>query len=99
MRIAVPHNTTKDRARQIIEQRIGDLTRQFGHQADDLQQDWFGDTLRFKGKARGLTLEGSVEVTDQVVIIDGKLPLIAKPFEGRIRQTVESEAERMFRTA
>lgn len=99
MRIAVPHNTTKDRARKIIEQRIGDLTRQFGHHADDVQQDWFGDTLKFRGKARGLTVEGTVEITDQVVIIDGKLPLIAKPFEGRIRQTVESEAERMFRTA
>lgn len=86
-------------ARQRVEQRLGQLLGQFGHQADDLQHEWAGDTLRFKGKARGLSVEGTVEITDAAVIIDGKLPFIAKPFEGRIRQAVEQEAERMFRTA
>ena len=55
--------------------------------------------MRFKGKARGLSVEGTVEVTDTEVIIHGKLPLLAKPFEGKIKQTVQLEAERMFRTA
>jgi hypothetical protein len=32
------------------------------------------------------------------VIIDRKLPLLAKLFESRIRHTVEREAESMFRT-
>ena len=58
-----------------------------------------GDILDFKGKARGLSVQGTVEVTDGEVIIDAKLPFIAMPFEGRIRQTVEQEAEKMFRTA
>ena len=57
------------------------------------------DTLRFKGKARGLSVEGTVEVTDAAVIVDGKLPMMAKMFEGRIRQAVEREADAMFRTA
>lgn len=99
MRIAVPHNTTKDNARRIVEQKIGELLRSFGSHADEAQHEWSGDLFRFKGKARGFHVEGSVEITDQVVILDGKLPLIAKPFEGKIRQTVEAEAERMFRTA
>lgn len=99
MRIAVPHHSTKDKARQRVEQRIGQLLGQFSHHADDLQHEWTGDTLHFKGKARGLSIDGTVEVTNAEVIIDAKLPLIAKPFEGRIRQTVEQEAEKMFRTA
>ena len=99
MRIAVPHNTSKEMARQRVEQKIGQLLGEFSHHAGDLKHDWSGDTLRFKGKARGLAVEGTVEITDAEVIIDGKLPLIAKPFEGRIRQAVEQEAERMFRTA
>lgn len=98
MHIAVPHNTTKDLARQRVEQKLGQLLGQFGQHAEDLHHEWTGDTLRFKGKARGLSVEGTVEVTDADVVIDGKLPLIAKPFEGRIRQAVEQEAERMFRT-
>lgn len=99
MRIAVPHNTSKDMARQRVDQRLAQLLGQFGHQADELDHEWAGDTLRFKGKARGLSVSGTVEITDAAVIIETKLPLIAKPFEGRIRQAVESEAANMFRTA
>ena len=99
MRIAVEHRTTKDMARQKVEQRLAGLLAPFGGQAEEMEHDWFGDTLRFKGKARGLKVEGTVEVTDAAVIIDGKLPLIALPFEGRIREAVQREADSMFRTA
>ncbi|MBV8519974.1 MAG: polyhydroxyalkanoic acid system family protein [Acidobacteria bacterium] len=97
MRIAVPHHTTKTVARQKVEQRLGQLLGQFGGHADEVQHDWSGDTLRFKGKARGLSVEGTLEVTDSDVVISSKLPLIAMPFEGKIRQAVEKEAESMFR--
>src|SRR5204862_2930474 len=42
---------------------------------------------------------GTLEVTDAAVVIDVKLPLLAKPFESRIRQTVERELEALFKTA
>lgn len=98
MRVAVSHNTTRDNARRIVEQKLGQMLSQFGSRAD-VEHAWEGDMLRFKGKASGFSVEGTLEVTDQVVIIDGKLPLMAKPFEGRIRSTIEREAESMFRTA
>ena len=99
MRIAVEHQTTQSKARAIVERKIGQLLAQFGDRAGDVHHEWSGNTLRFKGKARGMTVEGTVEITDEAVIIDGKLPLLARPFESRIRQTVEREAEAMFRTA
>ena len=97
MRIAVPHHSTKDMARARVEEKLGQLLAQFGGQAEDFQHEWAADTLAFKGKARGMALEGTVEVTDADVVIDAKLPLIAKPFEGRIREVVEKETEKMFR--
>ena len=99
MRIAVPHNTTKDMAREKVEQRLSSLLSQFGGRAEELKHEWLGDTLQFKGKARGLKLEGTVEITEADVIIDGKLPLMALPFESRIREAVQREADSMFRTA
>lgn len=99
MRIAVDHNTSKEIARQKVEQRLGQLLSQFGGHAEDMEHEWLGDTLRFKGKARGLKVEGTVEVTDAAVIIDGKLPLIAMAFEGKIREAVQREADSMFRMA
>ena len=99
MRIAVPHNTTKENARRKVEQRLGQLLEQFGGHAEDVSHEWVGDTLQFKGRAKGFALKGSAEVTDADVIIDAKLPLLAMAFEGRIREAVQREADSMFRTA
>lgn len=98
MRIAVEHKTSREIARRKVENRLGQLLSQFGGHADDLHHEWFGDTLRFKGKAKGLSVEGTVEVTDAAVVIDSKLPLVAKMFEGRIREAVQREADAMFPT-
>ena len=99
MRIAVPHHTTREAAKKIVEKRLDDLHQQYGHYATDIDQTWHGDRLDFSLKARGFTGKGTLEVTDTDVIIDGKLPLIAKPFEPRIKSTVEREADQMFRKA
>lgn len=99
MRIAVPHHTTRTNARTTIEQKLTALLNQFGGKVEDLQHQWTGDTLEFKGKARGFHVQGSVEVTDQEIILEGKLPLMALPFEPKIKEAVKREAENMFRLA
>lgn len=99
MRITVPHNTSKANARQLVEKRLDDLQRQYGSQASDIDKNWNGDTLAFEVKARGFTGKGTVEITDSEVILDGKLPLLARPFEPRIKAAVEQEAAQLFRKA
>jgi len=96
MKIIVPHHTTREEARKIVDRRLGELLTQYGHYASDSQLTWSGDRLNFSGKARGFSASGTIEITDTEVIIDGKLPLIAKPFEPRIKSTVEREAAAMF---
>ena len=99
MRIECPHKTTRAKARRIIEDRLKNLQQEYGQHANDLDHRWQGDTLHLSFKAKGMSAKGTLEITDTDVIIDGKLPLLAKPFESRIRGTVEREAESMFRTA
>lgn len=99
MRVTVPHHTTKEEARKKIDRRLGDLLSQYGHYLSESQTSWSGDRLDFSGKAKGFSASGTVEITDTEVVIEGKLPLIAKPFEPRIRHTIEREAESMFGTA
>lgn len=96
MRIVVPHHTDKATARNKINERLGQLLGQFGHFLGDSKHEWNGDTLTFSGNAKGFKVSGSLEVTDENVIIEGKLPLLAKPFEPRIKSSVEKEAEAMF---
>ena len=92
MRIAVPHHTTKENAKSIVEKRLADLETQYGSYASDMDKHWTGDVLSFAVKAKGIGGKGTLEVTDSEVIVEGKLPLIAKPFESRIRSAVEREA-------
>lgn len=99
MRLAIPHFTTRENARRIIQQRLDVAVRQYGNFADDLSHSWQGDVLSFTVKARGISASGTVDVTDKEVIIDGKLPLMALPFEGRIKTAVKQEAESLFRQA
>ena len=99
MRIAVPHHTTKASARSRVEEKLSALLAQFGGRADELQHDWSGDTLTFKGKAKGFSVSGTVEITETEIIIDGKLPFMAIPFEPKIREAVKREADAMFRPA
>jgi putative polyhydroxyalkanoate system protein len=98
MRIAIPHQTTKTKARHTIETKVTKLLSQLGGHVTDLEQEWVGDTLEFKGKARGFHIEGTVEVTDDEIVVNGKLPFMAKPFEPKIREAVKKEAESLFRT-
>jgi putative polyhydroxyalkanoic acid system protein len=97
MRIAVPHRTDKTTARLKIETRLHELLAVYGHYLSDVDHYWEGDRLVFAGKAKGMKANGTVDVTDSEVIIDGKLPLLARPFEPRIKNTIEREAEAMFR--
>jgi len=96
MRIAIPHHSDQETARRKINERIAALFAQYGHYLSDSEHRWDGNTLYFSGSAKGFKASGTVEVTDAEVIIDGKLPLVAKPFEPRVRSAIEKEASAMF---
>lgn len=99
MRIALAHNTDKSTARRKIEERLEQILATYGQYLSESTHRWEGDRLVFSGKAKGMKADGTVDITDSEVIIDGKLPLLAKPFEPRIKSTIEREAAAMFRTA
>ena len=99
MRIAVPHHPDRATARKKIEEKRQQALATYGHYLSDHDHRWEGDRLFFSGKAKGMKADGTVEITDSEVIIDGKLPLLAKPFEPRITSQIEREAAAMFRTA
>ena len=96
MRVTVPHHTDKETARRKVEARLQQLLTQYSDYLSNVDQRWEGDRLVFSGSARGFKANGTLEVTDSEVIIDGKLPLIARPFESRVKSTIEREVADMF---
>jgi hypothetical protein len=96
MQVTVPHHTDKATARRKIDERIAQLFGQYAHYLNESSHQWEGDRLVFAGTAKGFKASGTIEITDTEVIIDGKLPLIARPFEPRVKSTIEREAASMF---
>jgi len=96
MHTAVPYHTDRETARRRIDQRLDQLLAQYSHYLTGHEKRWEGDTLHFSGSARGFKASGTLQLTETEVVIDGKLPLIAKPFEPRIKNTIEREAAAIF---
>jgi hypothetical protein len=96
MRVTISHHTDKETAKRKINERLGQAMAQYGHYLSDSTHTWDGDRLTFTGSAKGFKASGTIEVTDAEVIIDAKLPLIAKPFEPRVKHAIEGEATAMF---
>lgn len=96
MHIAVPYNTDRETAKKRIDQRLDQILAQYSHYLSDHEKRWEGDTLYFSGSARGFKAHGTLQLTDTEVVIDSKVPLIAKPFEPRIKSTIEREAAAIF---
>jgi len=72
MRVTVPHNTDKETARRKINERLGQIFAQYGHYLSESNHKWEGDRLVFSGVVKGFKANGSVQITDSEVIIDGK---------------------------
>ena len=52
--------------------------------------------FEFSFVARGFSIKGTLEVNDSQLILDAKLPFLAKPFEGMIRSRIEQELDHIL---
>lgn len=59
----------------------------------DLQGSWSDNTFTFSVTVQGVGLEGTLEVEDDWLNFDGKLPLIAMPFSGWIARVLKKGLE------
>ncbi len=90
----IPHGLGRETARQ----RLQDFMDRVRSRNDvtDLEDSWVGDVLNFSFKTFGFKIEGATTVEDDSVRMDGKLPLAAAPFRGRIEGQIEDELKRML---
>ena len=96
MRIVRRHNMTRQAAKDTVDGLLPRLIQEHGDSLSSPNGAWSGDVFIFSFKARGFGIKGSLEVTDNEVIIDAQLPFLARPFEGVVRSTVERELDRIL---
>jgi putative polyhydroxyalkanoate system protein len=94
MKIEIKHRLARDEAKNRISGLIDQLKREYGSQIQNLNEKWVDYTDRIEGSAKGHSISGTIDVKDQAVNIDLKLPFILKIFSGRIRSVIEDHVRK-----
>ncbi len=87
---------TADTARGEVERGLPGLLQEFGSDVSNVTHVWSGNSMNFSFRARGWSIKGRIDVTESDVLIDVNLPMLASPFEGKIRSATERKLEQLF---
>ena len=87
--VTVSHELGREGARVRIDGGIDKMMNSVAGGMLKLDKSWAGDTMTFEARAMGQTVTGHVEVEDQQVCIEVRLPLllagVADKLAGRLR--------------
>jgi len=97
MHINIPHKLkSKADATAQAQKFVADIKSKLGDKAQIEEERWEGDTLHFAVNAQGQRITGTLESTDAAFVLDAKLPLMLKFFEGRIEKMIEEQSKQML---
>lgn len=96
MKINITHNKDKDTAIDCAKHILERLKKEYGEKISNPVQIWTDDKARFSFRMRGISIEGVINVTDNEVIISGKLPLAAQLFKGVIEDTITRQTKQLL---
>jgi len=97
MHFEVPHSFTEKQAVERIKQGLVQAAPHLKqNQVTIDKQDWQGNTLDFAATLQGKQITGSVQVLENKFVIDAKLPLLWRMFEGRIEKMIAEQAAGML---
>ena len=88
MDILVKHSLATDEVKKRLQNLAVELKKQYGSQLKDYTEEWIGNKLKVNFKAMGFKLGGILEIFDDRVEMNGKVPLMLKSFEGQVRDTI-----------
>ena len=89
MRIVRKHSMTPDAAKEWVGNKLPELLGRFGDSVSNVTHTWRGDVMDFSFQARGFNISGTLEVADTELTLDMGIPLLARPFQGRIEAEID----------
>lgn len=95
MHVEIPHNFSKEAARKRVEDALAQSRGQLVEHAPDLHTAWEGETLAFGASIQGKRIDGTLKIEDKQFVLDAKLPLLWRMFEGRIEQAIKDQVAQL----
>ncbi len=98
MKIEYEHGLTKIKVYEKLNSLLPQLKEKYINEISNVHSAWNDnkDYMSFSFDAKGFTLEGSMAITDNIIIIEGKVPFLARPFQGIAESRIKSQLEEIF---
>ncbi len=95
MHVELPHQFSKKEAVNRVKQALNQSRGQLLQQAPDLTYKWEDDVLHFAATVQGKHITGTLAVEDKQFVLDAKLPLLWRMFEGQIEKALRQQVSQI----
>ncbi|MDP6442570.1 MAG: polyhydroxyalkanoic acid system family protein [Pirellulaceae bacterium] len=93
----VPHSLGQEQATERLKDFLEKVTRVYKDQVSDLRGDWADNVLDFGFTSYGFKISGVLTVEEDKARIEGKLPMAAAMFRGKIESSIQGELEKALK--
>lgn len=97
MHIQIPHKTSQRAAIDRVKKGLIEAKPQMREHVVVDKQEWADNILNFAFTAQGKQITGTLKVTETEFIVDAKLPLLWRMFEGKIEKMIAEQAQTMIK--
>ena len=94
--LSVPHQLGQVAAAERIKDALERVSRQYAEHVTDVEQEWQHHTLRFRFRALGFKIAGTLALHAERVECSCQMPLAAMIMRGKIETTVREELEKLL---
>jgi hypothetical protein len=97
MIINYKHNLNKEEAYTRLDSFLTELKDKYQDHISNLNQNWVNDDqMDFGVNIMGFNLNGSVYLKEHEVVLDGKLPFLARAFSSKIEEKIKENLENVL---
>lgn len=98
MKIIYNHQHTKEEAYEIVDGLLEGLEDKYSEMVKNPFRSWNSehDRMNFSFRARGFNITGNIQLQEMAVVLEGKLPLLARPFKGEIESRIKEKLEEIL---
>ena len=91
-RRSIPHNLGKAEATRRLQGGLGSLKTQFGDKIASVDESWREDRMAFRVGAMGQSIAGHLDVMDDQVVVEVRLPWLLAVLPTRLRISSKNKA-------
>ncbi len=90
MKHSVPHDLGLERAKQVTQSAWESYSRKLADYSPTI--NWQTENrAQIRFKAKGISLEGAIEVRESAIDLELEVPFLLKPFRGKAISVIEGE--------